>query len=281
MKITLLRYNKPINLTPNALFFTLLIFFFTHPASAKASDWAFVIPDNLQKPNRDHYAERMQVLFNYFIKESLRSSGKKDFERVTKRVRNRIFWKVDKQKKNVFLDAFHRSYPQVKHYKLPAKIPQIVLLLPYLESLWRSTAGEPSRDYGYWQLLNAIVKEIKTLPTTPAYLRKMSVNKIRTHHKYSTAVALLHLQRYYFYFNKIAGFSKTDSWMFSMLAYNWGSGNVKRLLIKMKKKKIKLNFSNFYHYLYQRHKKNEKDRSLRSAVEYLPHLFNIAHVIQE
>ncbi len=267
--------------TNYSLFFLLLIVFFASTASAKDSDWAFVIPENLQKPSRDYYAERMQVLFNYFVNESLRTSGKEDFEKVTKRVKNRIFWKTDKQKKNVFLDAFHRSYPQVKHYKLPTEIPQIVLLLPYLESLWRSTAGKPSKDYGYWQLLSSIVKEIRTLPTTPAYLRKMSVNKIRTHHQYSTTVALLHLRRYYFYFNKIAGFSKTDSWMFSMLAYNWGSGNVRRLLVKMKKKKIKLNFSNFYHYLYQKHKKNKKDRSLRSAVEYLPHLWNIAQVIQE
>lgn len=254
--------------------------FFVNAVSAKTSDWAFVIPDELQTPTQAHYVERMQVLFTHFVKKSLHSQGKDDFDVVVKRVRNRIFWKVDQQKKNVFLDAFHRSYPKINQYTLPAEIPQIVLLIPYLESLWRAKAGKPARDYGYWQLLNAIVKEIKALPTTPVYLRKMSVNKIRTHHKHSTTVALLHLRRYYFYFHKILGVSKTDAWMFSILSYNWGSGNVRRLLKKMKKKKIKRNFSNFYHVLYQQHQQNKNDRSLRTAVEYLPHLWNISLVIE-
>lgn len=276
------KQRKPIQLfTDYSLFFLLLTFFLANTAFAKTSDWAFVIPDTIQQSSRDHYAERMEVLFSHFVEESLRSRGQKDFEKVTKRVRNRIFWKTGKQQKNVFLDAFHRSYPKVKHYKLPKDIPQIVLLIPYLESLWQAKAGKPSKDYGYWQLLNSVVHEIKELPTTPVYLKKMSINKIRTHHKFSTTVALLHLRRYYFYFHKIKGFSKTDSWMFSMLAYNWGSGNVRRLLIKMKRNNIALNFSNFYHYLYKKHKANKQDRSLRAAVEYLPHLWNIAQVIQK
>jgi len=257
-------------------FFILLIVLVVNISSAKASDWAFVIPENIQTQTRAHYAERMHVLFKHFLQESLQSEGKKDFDTVVKRVRNRIFWKVNKHKKNVFIDAFHRSYPTVKQYELPAEIPQIVLLIPYIESLWRSKAGKPSKDYGYWQLLSSIVEEIQQLPTTPAHLRTENINTIRTHHQLSTEVALLHLRRYYFYFYKIQDFSETDAWLFSMLSYNWGVGNVKRLLIKMKKKRVTLNFSNFYHALYQKDQlNNKKDRSLRSAVEYLPHLWNI------
>lgn len=267
-------------LTINILLFSLLMLLFANTATAEKSDWAFVIPDKIQKNTRAHYAERAHVVFKYFIKKSLRSKGKKDFEKVIKRVRHRIFWKVDKKKKNVFIDAFHRSYPTVKRYKLPAKVPPMILLIPYLESLWRAKAGKPSRDYGYWQLLRSIVAEIKKLPTTPRYLKKMSINKIRSQHKASTAVALLHLRRYYFYFRHVAKFRKTDAWMFSMLSYNWGAGNVKRLLAKMKKKKIKLNFSNFYHFLYQKHQANKEDRSLRTAVDYLPHLWNISKIIR-
>jgi hypothetical protein len=155
----------------------------------------------------------------------------------------------------------------------------MVLLIPYLESLWRAKAGDSSKDYGYWQLLNAIVKEIKELPSTPAYLKKLSINKIRSHHKLSTTVALIHLKRYYFYFHSVSGFSKTDAWLFAIVSYNWGSGNVRRMLQKMKKKKIKLSFSSFYHYLYQKQKKDKDNRSLTSAVEYLPHLWNIAQVM--
>ena len=65
-----------------------------------------------------------------------------------------------------------------------------------------------------------------------------------------------------------------------MLSYNWGAGNVKRMLLKMKRKGIKRNFSNFYAYLYKRHRLRKKDRSLKAAVEYLPSLWNIAKVIR-
>jgi hypothetical protein len=262
------------------LYSLFLLLFFTNTTFAQ-SDWDFAIPDKKEDSDRAQYTKDMHILFSYFLKQSLKSGGKKDFEQVIKRVRNRIFWKLNKQKKNAFVDAFHRSYSTVKQYKLPAKVPQLVLLIPYLESLWQAKAGDPSKDYGYWQLLNAVVNEIKRLPTTPSYLRKMSVNKIRSQHKPSTAVALIHLQRYYFYFHNVAHFSKTDAWMFTMLSYNWGSGNVRRLLKTMKNQKIKLNFSNFYHYLYQKHQNNKDNKSLRSAVEYLPHLWNIGQVIRE
>jgi hypothetical protein len=118
--------QKEVQLTINHFVFLLCILFFVNSASAKTSDWAFVIPDKLQKPTRTYYVERMQVLFTHFLQESLRSQGKGDFETVVKRVRNRIFWKVNQQKKNVFLDAFHRSYPDINQYELPADVPLIV-----------------------------------------------------------------------------------------------------------------------------------------------------------
>ena len=250
-------------------------------ASAKQSDWDFVIPDRLQKNIRSHYAERLEVLFAYFLQKSLTGAGEKDFSKVINGVRNRIFWKQNKDKKNVFIDAFDRSYPIVKDYQLPAKVPTFILLIPYLESLWRAKAGHPAKDYGYWQLIPSIVIEIKKLPTTPYYLKKKGINSIRSNHQLSTAVALIHLQRYYFYFYSVAKFNKTDAWLFSMVSYNWGVGNVKRTLIKMKKNKRSLNFSNFYHHLYQRYKEKKTSRSLRSAVEYLPHLWNILQVIRQ
>ncbi len=270
-----------IKINLNRFFFFLMLCFLFNTSFAKSSDWDFLIPDRLQKNTRIHYIERLDILFAYFLKKSLRSKGKKDFSTVVKRVKKRIFWKLDKNKKNVFVDAYQRSYPSVKRYKLPAKIPAFILLIPYIESLWRAKAGNPSKDYGYWQLIPSIVKEIKKLPTTPAYLKKKSINTLRSKHKLSTAIALIHLQRYYFYFHSMAKFNKTDAWLFSILSYNWGVGNVKRMLIKMKKKKITLNFSNFYHYLYQRYKHKKTTRSLRSAVEYLPHLWNILQVIRQ
>jgi hypothetical protein len=262
------------------LFLFLSALLILNPTSAKDSDWGFIIPDDIKKDSRADYAERAQIVFRYFLDNALRLKGRKDFDSVIKRVKNRIFWKQNKQKKNLFIDAFHHSYPQIKHYPLPSDVPHMVLLIPYLESLWRAKAGDSSKDYGYWQLLNAIVKEIKELPSTPAYLKKLSINKIRSHHKLSTTVALIHLKRYYFYFHSVSGFSKTDAWLFSIISYNWGSGNVRRMLRKMKKKKIKLSFSSFYHYLYQKQKRDKDNRSLTSAVEYLPHLWNIAQVIR-
>ena len=262
------------------LLFLLFTLFIAAPISAKNSDWDFIIPDDIQKDSRADYIERSHIVFRYFLNNSLSTKGGDDFESVIKRVKNRIFWKQNKQKQNLFVDAFYRSYPQIKHYQLPSDVPHMVLLIPYLESLWRAKAGDPSKDYGYWQLLTAIVKEIKELPSTPAYLKKLSINKIRSHHKLSTTVALIHLKRYYFYFHHVSGFTKTDAWLLSIVSYNWGSGNVRRMLRKMKRKGIELNFSNFYHYLYQTQKMNKDNRSLRSAVEYLPHLWNIAQVIR-
>jgi hypothetical protein len=49
----------------------------------------------------------------------------------------------------------------------------------------------------------------------------------------------------------------------------------------MEKQDIENNFSNFYHYLYTKHKQNQTDRSMKAAVEYLPNLWNIAQVIRQ
>jgi hypothetical protein len=246
---------------------------------AAEPDWLSVIPKKLKKTTRANFAERRYLLFKHFIAKSLRTHGKKDFREVSKKMKNKIFWK-GRRKKNIYLDAYHRSYPSIKRMDIRPDIPEIVLLIPYLESLWHSKSGEPAADYGYWQLVLSIVEEIQTLETTPDYLKKKSPNKIRSSASLSTQVALLHLRRYYFYFAKVAQYTETDAWLFAIVSYNWGAGNVKRMLASMKRKGIKTNFSNFYHYLYRTHRRSKRDRSLKAAVEYLPSLWNIAKIIR-
>jgi hypothetical protein len=246
---------------------------------ATEPDWLSVIPKKLKKTTRANFAERRYLLFKHFIAKSLRTRGKKDFRNISKKMRNKIFWK-GRRKKNIYLDAYHRSYPSIKRIDMRPDIPEIVLLIPYLESLWHSKSGKPAADYGYWQLVLSIVEEIQQLETTPHYLKKASPNKIRSSASLSTQVALLHLRRYYFYFAKVANYTETDAWLFAIVSYNWGAGNVKRMLAKMKRKGIKRNFSNFYHYLYRTHRRNTDDRSLKAAVEYLPSLWNIAKIIR-
>ena len=267
-------YKKYILLIVISLLFSTTTF-----AKAQEPKWLLVIPEKLKKTSRKNYSKQIHFLFKYFISESLHGVGKKDFKRVTDKTKNNIFWKRGRRK-NIYLDAFHRSYPRVKRYKIRNDIPQIVLLIPYLESLWHSKSGDPAADYGYWQLVLPIVKEIQKLPTSPDAIKKVSANKIRSNHRLSTQVALLHLRRYYFYFAKVVQYSETDAWMFAMLSYNWGAGNVKRMLAKMKRKGLKRNFSTFYHFLYRSHKARKSDRSLKAAVEYLPSLWNIARVIR-
>ena len=241
--------------------------------------WLSAIPEKLKKTGRNNLSKRMHLLFKHFMVQSLRGKGKKDFATVSKKTKNNIFWKGSRRT-NIYLDAFQRSYPSIKRYRLRADIPEIVLLIPYLESLWHSHSGKRSEDYGYWQLVLPIVVEIQKLSTSPTEIKKLSPDKIRSHPRLSTKVALLHLRRYYFYFAKVADYNETDAWMFAMLSYNWGAGNVKRLLATMKRKGIKTNFSNFYHYLYQKQRKHKGNLSLKAAVEYLPSLWNIAQVIR-
>jgi hypothetical protein len=249
------------------------------PAQANDPEWLSIVPKKLKKTTRTNLAERRYLLFKHFLSKSLRSKGKKDFRAVSKKMKNNIFWK-GKRKKNIYRDAYHRSYPSIKRMKIRTDIPEIVLLIPYLESLWHPKRGDPAADYGYWQLVLSIVEEIQALDTSPDVIKKESPNKIRSSAKLSTRVALLHLRRYYFYFAHVEYYTETDAWLFAMIAYNWGAGNVRRMLAKMEKKGIKSNFSNFYHYLHNAQQKNKQDRSLKAAVEYLPSLWNIAKIIR-
>ena len=260
------------------VFLVLLLFIATKPSQANEPDWLSVIPEALKKTTRANFSERNHRLFRYFLSQSLRSQGKKDFRKVSKRVKNNIFWKG--KKKNIYRDAYHRSYPSLKRMELREDIPQMVLLIPYLESLWHSQSGDPKADYGYWQLVLSIVEEIQQLDTSPEHIKKASPDKIRSSASLSTQVALLHLRRYYFYFAKVDYHTETDAWLFAMVAYNWGAGNVRRMLAKMERKGIIANFSNFYHYLYKKQQLHQDDKSLKAALEYLPSLWNIAKVIR-
>lgn len=253
---------------------------FANISNAESPHWSLVIHESLKKPSLKNFSERNYILFQHFINSSLHASGKEDFLTVSKQVKNNIFWKGSKHK-NIYIDAFQRSYPVVKNFDKRADIPEIVFLIPYLESLWHSKSGKPSADYGYWQLVRTTVEEIQALATTPNDVKKANPNTIRSNPSLSTKVALLHLRRYYFHFAKVENYSETDAWLFSILSYNWGAGNVRRMLAEMQKKKIDTNFSSFYHYLYKAHLANKKDKSLKAAVEYVPSLWNIAKVIRQ
>lgn len=262
-----------------ALTLLLTCLLFSLPLQADTAHWSHIIHDDLKKPSLHNFAERNYLLFQHFLNASLRQQGKKDFFTVTKRAKNNIYWQGHKGR-NIYVEAFKRSYPIVQ--KLDRQdMPEILFLIPYLESLWQSKSGQPATDYGYWQLVRPIVKEIQALPNTPKRIKNTHPNKIRSDAKLSTQVALIHLRRYYFYFAKVAKYTETDAWLFSIVSYNWGAGNVKRMLAKMKQKGIQVNFSNFYHTLYQSHLKHKQDKSLKAAVEYVPNLWNIANVIRQ
>lgn len=242
----------------------------------------FSVPLNaktLAVTSLNDFSKQKYKTFQRLIKTSLKGEGKKLFDKVTKANRNDIFW-TKKGKKNSYKEAFRRAYPLLR--KADSKgIPDIIFLIPSFESMWKSKVGKPKSDYGYWQMVPEIVKEIKTLPRTPKKIKKASINKIRTDASLSTQTAIIHLKRYYYYFRNVAKYSKSDACFFSIVSYNWGAGNVKRLLKSMRAKKQSVRFSNFYQHLYKRHKKNPKDKSLKAAVEYLPNLWNLAKVVQK
>ena len=95
----------------------------------------------------------------------------------------------------------------------------------------------------------------------------------------STIAAQIHLRRYHYYFSRVAKFADNDAWLFTITAFNWGSGNVKRLLAEMEGRGIALNFSNFYLYLHRLHQSRPGDHSLKAATEYLPKLWNISQLL--
>ncbi|MEE9303450.1 MAG: transglycosylase SLT domain-containing protein [Thiotrichaceae bacterium] len=222
--------------------------------------------------------------FGHYINSALSGEALEDFEAISAEVENNIFWKK-KARINKYQDAFNRSSPYLNDL-LRDDIPDFVFLIPYLESGWHAKKGKPHSDYGYWQLVNEVVTEIKTLDQASDALKNAHPDAIRADPYLSTEAALIHLNRYYFYFRHVAHFQEADAWLFSVTAFNWGAGNIKRTLQQMKNAGIggsngsALSFSDFYHYLFQATQRHPKDKSMRVALEYLPNLWNIAQLIQ-
>lgn len=246
--------------------------------SAAEAAWQQAIPTPT-KPSLSRLAAYQQDLFQYFLSHSLQGKGKQSFQKVSQRVANNITWR-NRKGGNAYLAAYERSYPFIKKVDLQ-QMPAIILLIPYLESQWRGTSGDPSGDYGYWQMVPEVVNEIRTLDHAPSAIKKSSANAIRSKATLSTQAAQLHLRRYYFYFAKVAHYSESDAWLLTITAYNWGAGNVKRLLAELEAKGIKANYSNFYQALYKKQRANPADISLRAAIEYVPSLWHIAQMLDE
>jgi hypothetical protein len=213
------------------------------------------------------------------VGNALHGKGKKDFEAVTKRVKNKIQWQ-DGKGENAYDAAFVRSLPFVKAVDLQG-MPDSILLIPYLESQWHPKRGDKAGDYGYWQLTPEVLKEIQTLDYVPTALKTMNINKLRSDATLSTQAAQAHLHRYHFYFANVAGFTESDAWLLTFTAFNWGSGNVKRMIADMQSEGVEANFANFYHRLYAAHQAKPDDISLRAAVEYVPSLWNIAQLLKD
>lgn len=246
--------------------------------SAAESAWQQALPTPT-KPSLSRLAGYQQDLFQYFLSRSLQGKGKQAFQKVSQRVANNITWR-NRKGNNAYLAAYERSYPFIKKVDLQ-QMPAIILLIPYLESQWQGTRGDPSGDYGYWQMVPEVVDELRTLDHAPSGIKKSSANTIRSKASLSTQAAQLHLRRYYFYFAKVAHHSETDAWLLTMTAYNWGAGNVKRLLADLEAKGVKANYSNFYQALYKKQRANPADISLRAAVEYVPSLWHIAQMLDD
>lgn len=224
-------------------------------------------------------ASKQYDLFAFFVGNALQGKGKKDFETVAKRVKNKIQWK-DNNGTNAYNEAFVRSLPFVKAVDLQG-MPDSILLIPYLESQWHPKRGDKAGDYGYWQLTPAVLKEIQTLDYVPTALKTTGINKLRADATLSTQAAQVHLHRYHFYFANVAGFTESDAWLLTFTAFNWGAGNVKRMMTAMQSEGIEANFANFYHRLYAAHQANPDDISLRAGVEYVPSLWNIAQLLKD
>jgi len=225
------------------------------------------------------FSQQKHTTFQTLIKHSLQGQAKVYFDEITQQKKHDIFW-TKKGSKNRYKQAFKRAYPVLRQVETKG-MPSIVLLIPSYESLWQAKNGNSKGDYGYWQLVPDVVNEIKTLPKTSEKIKQSSIDKIRTDPYLSTEAALIHLRRYYFFFRNKIKFSESDATFFTLVSYNWGAGNVRRMLYQMQQQKVGLNFSNFYHVLYNTHKKNPQDKSMKAAVEYLPSLWNLAKVVQK
>lgn len=249
------------------------------PIAVQANEATWHTVPAPSQPTISQVAAYQHDLFDYFMTHSLSGKGKQSFRKISKRVKNNITWR-NRKGGNAYLAAYKNSYPFIKKVDLQ-QMPAIILLIPYLESQWHGTRGDPLGDYGYWQMVPDVVNEIRTLDHAPSAIKKSSANTIRSKATLSTQAAQLHLRRYYFYFAKVAKYSETDAWLLTITAYNWGSGNVKRLMEELKSKGVKPNYSNFYHALYKKQQANPADISLRAAVEYVPSLWHIAQMIDE
>lgn len=231
------------------------------------------------KPSLKTQADKQHALFDYFLNNALHGKGKQDFEKVAKQVKNKITWRDD-DGKNAYDEAFVRSYAFARTLDLQG-MPDTIMLIPCMESQWHGKKGRKSADYGYWQLTPEVLREIQALDYVPAAVKKADINQLRADATLSTRAAQAHLHRYHFYFAKVAGFGESDAWLLTFTAFNWGAGNVKRMLAEMAAQGVKADFSSFYHHLYAVHRKNPGDRSLKAAVEYVPSLWNIAQLVKE
>lgn len=231
------------------------------------------------KPSLAQLADKHHALFDFFLKNALEGKGKEDFLKVTARTRNKIQWRDDNGT-NIYNDAFRRSYDFVSKMDLKG-MPDTVMLIPYLESQWHGKKGRKDGDYGYWQFVPDVIKEIQTLDYVPAAVRTGDIDAVRADPQLSTEAAKVHLHRYHFYFANVAKYSESDAWLLTFVAFNWGAGNVKRMMADLEAEGIEPNFSNFYHRLYSTYQKNKGDRSMRAAVEYVPSLWNIAQLVKK
>lgn len=225
------------------------------------------------------FAQQNYDLFAIFLEKSLIGQGKNDFYQMSKQVKRNIQW-LDDNNTNAYNDAFRRSFKFIQNYDLKG-MPSIIMLIPYMESQWQAKKGNPKGDYGYWQLIPEVLTEIKTLHYIPINFNKYNLDQIREHPQLSTKAAQIHLRRYYFYFAKVARYSESDAWLFTLVAYNWGAGNVKRLLADIKAQGQTPNFANFYHSLYKLHQQKPNDRSIRAAAAYVPSLWNMAQLLKK
>ena len=246
--------------------YTLLLFLMCTTVSAKQSlhDLAVIQYDGLLD----------------IIDASLRGEGLEVFEEITLRVENNIQWSPNQRKNNRYIKAHRRCYPYLKRHDRE-DMPIFLYLVVYLESGCRAKVGNPLHDYGYWQMIPDVVNEIRQLPEASEKLKQSSLKRIRNNKALSTEAAFIHIHRYHFYFRHMANFEDADAWMFTLVAFNWGAGNVKRMLVDMEKEEIELSFSNFYAYLVARSKSNKEDKSMRVAVEYIPNLWNIAMLLNK
>lgn len=251
------------------------------PGLSRASEpaWLKVAYKVPSEPTLRNLALKQRNLFQFFLDSALHGEGRDDFLKVANKVHNDITWRNGKGG-NIYNEAFQRSYQFVKTYDLNG-MPDTIMLIPYMESQWHGRKGKRSADYGYWQLVPEVIREIQTLDYVSATLKSANIDDIRADAKLSTQAAQVHLHRYHFYFAKVAQFPEADAWLLTFTAFNWGAGNVKRLIADMENAGEETSYASFYHRLYHAHQINPGDKSLKAAVEYVPKLWNIAQLIHD